>query len=335
MDQQIQYCAASDGVRLAYSIIGKGKPLVRTPHWFAHLEYDLKSPVMGHTILGLAINHSVLRYDARGVGLSQRDVAEISFEHWVSDLETVIDRAGFDRVILFGLSQGASQAIAYAAHHPERVSHLIIYGGFARGLLHRENPEKQKETVELGRAVVRGGWGSDQESYRQFFTSQFIPDGTREQQRSLNEMQRIAAAPEMAERFMTEIANINVVELLPRVTTPTLILHARGDLRCPFAEAQEIAATIRGAKLVPLETNNHLIMPDEPSNRVMFDAIADFLGEKRIRGALPGTTKLTQRLETKAKALEQNWFIKIVVVLAAITGCLIFLVELWKLWKPH
>lgn len=334
MDQQIQYCTTPDGVRLAYSTIGKGTPIVRTSHWFAHLEHDLKSPVTRHILLGLTHHHSLLRYDARGIGLSQRDVADISFQRWVADLETVVDRAGLDRFILLGLSQGAAQAIAYAARHPERVTHLIIFGGFARGALHRDTPEKHRQTLDLSRTLVREGWGSDQESYRQFFTSQFIPDGTTELHHSLNEMQRIAATPEMAERFMVENANTNVVDLLPTIKMPTLVLHTRGDIRQPLALGQEIAAAIPGAKFVPLESRNHLLTADEPANRVMFDAIADFLGEKRIR-TLPGTAGLTARLEKRAKALEQNWLIKIVIVIAAITGCFIFGLELWKLWKLH
>ena len=334
MDQQIQYCTTPDGVRLAYSTIGKGPAMVRTPHWFAHLEHDLKSPVSRHMVLGLAHHHSLLRYDPRGVGLSQRDVAEISFERWVSDLETVIDRAGLDRFVLVGLSQGVAQAIAYAARHPERLTHLILYGGYARGHVYRDNPEQQKKNLDLTRTLMREGWGGDQESHRQFFASQFIPDGTTELHHSLNEMMRVAATPEMAERFMTAIADTNVVDLLPTIKTPTLVLHARGDQRQPLALGQEIAAGIPGAKFVPLESRNHLLTADEPANRVMFDAIADFLGEKRIR-ALPGTAGLTERLEKKAKALEQNWFIKIVIVLAAVTGCFIFGLELWKLWKGH
>src|SRR5262245_27674262 len=156
MKQDIQYCIAPDGVRLAYSIIGKGSTIVRTPHWFAHLEHDLESPVFRHMLLGRAHQHSLLRYDARGIGLSQRDNMEISFDKWVSDLETIVDCAKLDRFILFGLSQGAAQAIAYAAHHPDRLTHLILYGGFTRGLLHRENGEKQKEALELACSHVRG-----------------------------------------------------------------------------------------------------------------------------------------------------------------------------------
>lgn len=217
MHQEIQYCTASDGVRLAYSKIGKGTPVVRTPHWFAHLEHDLKGPIYRHQILGLAHRHTLLRYDGRGIGLSQRQVADTSFNRLVEDLETVVDSAGLERFVLLGLSQSGAVAIAYASRHPERLTHLIIYGAFARGLLHRENPEKQKQTLELTRALVREGWGSDQDSYREFFTSQFCPDGAIEHHRWLNNVQRIAAASEVAERILCTNAGINVVDLLPTV----------------------------------------------------------------------------------------------------------------------
>lgn len=335
MEQQVQYCTAPDGVRLAYSIVGHGPPAVRTSHWFAHLEHDLTSPVMRHWVLGLAHRHSLLRYDARGIGLSQRDNVEISFDRWVSDLETVVDRAGLDKFILFGLSQGAAQAIVYAARHPERVSHLILYGGYARGLLRRDNPEKQKQTLELACALIRDGWGSNDESHRQFFTSQFIPDADKALQHSLNEMQRVAATPEMAERFMLANAEVDVRDYLPRIKTPTLVLHPTGDLRAPYSLGQEMAAGIAGAKFVPLETRNHLILGGEPAHHVMSDAIADFLGEKRLRGHLPGTASVSERLEHKAKALEGNWFIKFVLIFAAITGCLIFFEEIWKMLHGH
>ena len=334
MDQQIQYCTTPDGVRLAYSRIGKGTPILRTPHWFAHLDHDVKNQATKHVLLGLAHRHALVRYDPRGVGLSQRDIKNISFELWLSDLETVVNAAGLDRFILFGLSQGVAPAIAYASRHPERLSHLILYGGFARGLLHRDNPEKGKQAMELGCALIRDGWGNEEESHREFFTSQFIPDGTKEDHHALNELQRVACAPEIAERYFRTHCDYNVADLLATVTTPTLVMHSRGDIRVPFTLGQEIAAGIPGAKFVPLESRNHMLPASDPALRESFNAIADFLGEKRIR-TLPGTAGLTERLEKKAHALEQNWFIKIVIVLAAITGCFIFLLELWKLWKPH
>jgi pimeloyl-ACP methyl ester carboxylesterase len=330
MRQEIQYCTTSDGVRLAYSIIGKGSFLVRTPHWFAHLENDLSGPIYRPQILGLAHRHSLLRYDGRGLGLSQREVADISFDRVVEDLETVIDRAGLDRFALVGLSQGASVAITYASRHPERVSHLIIYGGFARGLLHMERPDQEKEKLETMCALIRQGWGSDQAAYREFFTSQFIVDGSAEDHRWLNDAQRAAATPEVAERILRMNAAIDVMDLLPKVRAPTLVTHCRGDMRVPFSLGQEIAANIPGAKFVALDSRNHLILSSEPANRQLFEAIAAFLGDPPLRGSLPGAATFSQRIENKIGALERNWAIKIVVILAAITGLILFFEEVWR-----
>lgn len=332
MHQEIKYCTMSDGVRLAYSTIGTGNgtPIVRTPHWFAHLEYDLKGPIYRHQILGLAHGHPLLRYDGRGIGLSQREVPEFSFDRLVKDLETVVDHAGLERFILVGLSQGAAVAIAYASRHPERLTHLIIYGGFARGLLHREEEEQQRRTLELSRTLVREGWGSNQVSYREFFTSQFIPDSSTEHHRWLNDIQRIAATPEVAERLLIMNADINVIGLLPTIHVPTLVMHCRDDQRVPFSLGQEIAAGIPGAKLVTLESRNHMILADEPANRQLFDAISLFLGDRRIR-VLPGTATFMERVERRVAAIERNWFIKVIVIIAALIGVAMFFPELLRL----
>ena len=333
MHQEIQYCTTPDGIRLAYSIIGKGTFLVRTPHWFAHLENDLNGPIFRHQLLGLAHRHSLLRYDGRGLGLSQRDVADISFERVINDLETVVDRAGFDRFALLGLSQGGAVAATYAARHPERVTHLIICGGFARGPLHLDQPDKQRQKLETMCALIREGWGSDQDAYREFFSSQFIVDGTIADHRWLNDAQRAAATPEVAERILRMNANINIVDLLPKVHVPTLILHCRGDMRVPFNLGLEFAANIPGAKFVPLDSRNHVILGNEPANRQLFDAITRFLGERPIRGPLPGTTTISERFEKRIGALEGNWLIKIIVILASITGVILFVEEVWRAFR--
>lgn len=331
--QQIQYCTTSDGVRLAYSVMGKGMPIVRAAHWLTHLEYDLKSPVWRHFVLGLAHRHTLVRYDARGEGLSQREVDEISFDKWLADLESVVDAAKLDRFILLGVSQGASVSIAYAVKHPERVSHLILHGGFARGFLLAEGSETSGRTLELTRAIVREGWGREEDTYRQWFTSQFIPEATIEQARWFNELERMSATPEVAERHLVASGNIDVASLLPQVRTPTLVTHARGDLRIRFWRGEELAARIPGAKFVPLEGKNHLFLANEPAHRAFFEAIAAFLGDPPPRGALPGSRTGRERLEDVIRSLEQNWLMKIVAILAAVTGLAIFFVELWKMWR--
>jgi pimeloyl-ACP methyl ester carboxylesterase len=334
MQHDIQFCTASDGVRLAYSTIGQGPPIVRASHWFTHIEHDLDSPLTRHMLLGLAQNHRVLRYDQRGQGLSQRDVEDISFERWVSDLETVVDAAGCDRFALAGFSQGAPISIAYAARHPDRVSHLILYGGYARGLLRRDgDPEKLRQSLELMRGLIIEGWGSEEESHRQFFTSQFMPDSTAEEQHAMNEMQRVSATPAAAERILTAAASIDVVDLLPKVRVPTLVLQLRGDLRVPFALGQEMAAGIPGAKFVSLEGRNHILLARFPEYRQFYNAVTTFLGDQPARGVLPGTASFPQRLETAIGNVERNWFIKLAVILAALTGVVIFFLEMWQLLK--
>jgi pimeloyl-ACP methyl ester carboxylesterase len=333
MHQEIQYCTTPDGVRLAYSVIGKGTPIVRTPHWFAHLEYDLQGPVYRHQILGLAHRHTLLRYDGRGIGLSQRNVTDLSFDRLVDDLETVVDSVGLESFALLGLSQGVAVAIAYATRRPERLIRLILYGGFARGLLHRDNLEKAKQTLELSRALVREGWGSDQDSYREFFTSQFFPDGTIDHHRWLNKVQRLTATPDVAERVMCTSASINVVDLLPKVAVPTLVMHARGDIRIPFSQGQEIAAGIPGAKFVPLEGRNHIILADEPANRQFFDAVASFLGDRRIRGTLPGTATFKERVQRIVVGIERNWLTKTIAILAAFAAATVSFVQLVRLLR--
>jgi pimeloyl-ACP methyl ester carboxylesterase len=331
MQQDIRYCTTPDGTRLAYALMGEGDPpIVRTSHWFAHLEHDLASPVFRHVLLDLARCHRLLRYDARGIGLSQRDNIEPSFTHFVDDLGTVIDAAGLDKVILFGLSQGGAQAIAYTARHPERVSHLILFGAYARGAFHRKNFEEEKKKIELACGLIRSGWGGQEESHRQFFTSQFIPDASKELQHSLNELQRVAATPEMAERFLMASTEADVSADLVQIKCPVLVLHSTRDLRVPFSMSQEIAAAVPDAKLVPLDSANHLIMPGEPAQRAMSDAVADFLGDPRARH-MPGTAGISERLEKKAKAIEQNWIIKFILIFAAISGCFIFFWEVWKM----
>jgi pimeloyl-ACP methyl ester carboxylesterase len=333
MDQQIQYCKAADGVRLAYSVIGEGTPIVRASHWLTNLEHDLDSPVWRHILLGLAKRHKLIRYDGRGTGLSQRDVKNISFDHWVSDLECIVDELALDRFVLLGISQGGPISIAYAARHPERISNLIIYGSYARGFLHRDGGEKQQQFVELNRTMIREGWGSDHDTYRQWFTSQFIPGATTEQARWFNDLARVSATGDVMERFIVELSKINVVDLLPSIKVPTLIFHSKDEVRVPIQLGQEIAAGIPGAKFVPLETQNHIFLPNEPAHRAFFNALASFLGERPFKGPLPGTDTIKERIENRIKSVEQNWLIKIIVILAAITGVFIFVEELWRAFR--
>jgi class 3 adenylate cyclase/pimeloyl-ACP methyl ester carboxylesterase len=275
LQQQVNFCRAPDGVRLAWAKVGEGPPLVKAANWMNHLEYDWQRPVWSHFLEALAANHTLIRYDARGNGLSDWDVDEISLDAWVSDLETVVDAAGVTRFPLLGISQGCAISIAYAVRHPKRVSHLILYGGFALGGLKRSPAEKEKR--EAMATLMRLGWGTDDSSFRQLFTLQFIPDGSKEQIDEFNEMQRRTTSPECAERYFRAVGEIDVRDLLPQVQAPTLVMHVRGDRMQPFEAGRQMAAGIPGARFVALPGQNHMFQPDEPASDRFFEELSLFL----------------------------------------------------------
>jgi class 3 adenylate cyclase/pimeloyl-ACP methyl ester carboxylesterase len=275
LTQEIKYCRAPDGVRLAYAIAGSGPTLVKTANWMNHLEYDWESPIWRHLLRGLAHAHTLIRYDARGNGMSDWDVDELSVDVWVSDLETVVDAAGIERFPLLGISQGCAVSVAYAVRHPERVSHLVLYGGFALGGKKRSPAEKEKRNAMM--TLMRLGWGADSPVFRQMFTGSFIPGATHEQQDFFNELQRRTTSPECAARYFDIAGDIDVSDLLARVTVPTLVMHARGDLIAPFEAGRQLAAGIPGAHFVALQGQNHLFLQDEPASERFFEEVKLFL----------------------------------------------------------
>ena len=270
--QEVHFCTASDGVRIAYALAGSGPPVVKTANWLNHLEYDWQSPIWSNLFRKLAGQHRLIRYDERGNGLSDRDVDDISFEAFVHDLESVVEAACLNRFALLGISQGCAVSIVYAIHHPERVSHLVLLGGFAHGRANRD-PEGFKTQLSL----VRQGWGRENPAFRQFFTSTFVPDGTPEQMQWWNDLQRITTSPENAVRIMQAISNVDVTDMLPQVTVPTLVLHSRNDAWIPFDEGRTLAAGIPGARFVALESRNHALLEGEPAWQKFLDETEAFL----------------------------------------------------------
>ena len=210
-------------------------------------------------------DHSLIRYDARGNGLSDRDVEDVSFEASVGDLETVVDAARLERFALLGISQGCAVAIAYAVRHPERITNLVLVGGYARGWAKRALSTTEKEQAAAMLTLMRLGWGQENPAFRQLFTSQFIPGGTKEQTDWFNELQRISTSPEDAVRNLIAHGDTDVSLLLAKVSVPTLVMHARDDARVPFDQGRRLAAGIPGARFVSLPSGNHLILEDEPA----------------------------------------------------------------------
>lgn len=278
MQQRIQFCEASDGVRIAYATAGAGPPLVKTANYLTHLEHEWEGAVWRHWLRGLAEHHTLIRYDERGSGLSDRTVADFSIDAWVRDLEAVVAAAGLERFPLLGISQGASVSVAYAVKHPERVTHLILYGGYARGRFHRGGGPEERLQAETMIDVIRVGWGRENPAFRQLFSTLLMPDGSDAQLGSLNELARVSADPGTAARMEHAFYDIDVTDLARRVEAPALVLHVRDDAAIPFAEGRELATLIPGARFVPLPGRNHILLEDEPAwNRFLAEVHA-FLG---------------------------------------------------------
>jgi pimeloyl-ACP methyl ester carboxylesterase/DNA-binding winged helix-turn-helix (wHTH) protein len=276
-EQEIRFCTTKDGVQLAYSRMGSGPPLVKTGNWMTHLEFDFETPIWRHLYHELSCDQTLIRYDARGNGLSDRDVEEESFETFVTDLEAVVDAAGLERFALFGISQGCAVSVGYAVRHPERVTHLILLGGFVVGRYKRARPDAEKEQDAAVLTLMRFGWGQENPAFRQLFTSRFIPGGTKEQTDWFNELERISISPEQAVRNYLVTGNFDVTRLLAQVSVPTLVMHARDDALVPFDQGRRLAAGIPGARFVPLASRNHLILEDESAFPRFLDEIRGFL----------------------------------------------------------
>jgi DNA-binding winged helix-turn-helix (wHTH) protein/alpha-beta hydrolase superfamily lysophospholipase len=275
--QAITFCQAPDRVHLAVATAGRGRPLVKTANWLNHLEFDWQSPVWAPLFTRLASRHLLVRYDERGTGLSDRDVPEFSFASFVSDLETVVDACGLSRFALFGISQGAPVAIAYAVRHPDRVSRLVLSGGFAKGWRKRGNAAEVAR-AEASITLIREGWGHDNPAARQMFTSLIVPEATQEEMRWFNDLERMSATADTAIRLLHVLGDIDVTDLLPHVTVPALVLHSRADARVPFEHGLSLAHSIRHARFLALESKNHLILAHEPAWRRYVDEIQEFLG---------------------------------------------------------
>ena len=272
-DPHIQYCRTPDGISLAWSRIGYGPPIVRSLGWFTNIELEWQNDIGRSFWRAFARNNEIIRYDARGIGMSQRDVDAVSLETRLTDLKTVIDASGHEKVALMGLSEGGTTAIAYAATYPERVSHLILWGSFLSGRRRDESDEQWQALVKL----IPSGWGSDSDAFRQIFTALFLPDGTAEHNRFFNEMQKASATAEIAVKTLTSVGQTDVRELAKQVKAPTLIMHRKGDLVVDKKEAHKLAQTIPGARLMLLEGANHWMWIQEDDTPQLIRTVADFV----------------------------------------------------------
>jgi len=278
MRQEIRFCTAPDGVRLAYATAGTGPPVVRIANWLTHLELDWESPVWRHWLEALAGDYTLLRYDLRGSGLSDRGVDDLSLDTWVEDLKTVVDAAGLERFPVIGLCQGGAIAVAFAARYPERVSSLVLYDSYVRGAYAEGAHPRMREDARALAHMIEVGWGRDVAAFREVFANLLMPGASPEQARELAELQRHAATPEDACRLWEAFHAIDVSDDATRVVVPTLVVHVLGDAMVPFEEGRRLAALIPKARFVPLEGTNHILLKSEPAWGRFLSELRAFLG---------------------------------------------------------
>jgi pimeloyl-ACP methyl ester carboxylesterase/DNA-binding CsgD family transcriptional regulator len=293
--QRIRFLRTPDGVQLAWAEAGAGPPLVKASNWLSHLEYEWESPVWRHWTRFFSDHFRFVRYDERGCGMSDWNVGDVSISHWVADLEAVADAALPQGTFsLFGVSQGVAMSIAYAVKHPERVSRLLLYGGYARGWALRDDPAGKRE-YEAIVALAAVGWGKDNPAFRQVFTSRFIPGATSQQMDWFNELCRRTSSPAIAAELLRERGNVDVRDLVTKVRTPTLVLHAREDAVVPVSYGRELAALIPRAEFVELDSKNHILLEDEPAWERFCGAVRDFMGIEHVETGEHTFASLTAR----------------------------------------
>jgi len=280
--QEVRFCTTRDRVQIAYGLSGAGPPVVRAAHWMSHLQFDWQSPVWQHWIDGLSERNTLVRYDERGNGLSDWEVADLSFEAMVADLESVVDASGLTRFTLLGVSQSCAVSVAYAVRHPERVSGLVLYGGYVKGWRKRGSPH-EIASREAFATLMREGWGQDNPAFRQLFASSYIPEADPDQIAWFDELQRRTVSPENAWRLQNSFGDIDVSPLLSEVVVPTLVLHARRDAAVPFESGRALATGIPGARFVELDSANHILVRNEPAFLRFLTEVRAFVSANEAR----------------------------------------------------
>ena len=293
--QRVRYLRTEDGVQLAWAEMGSGPILIKAANWLSDLEYELESPVWGHWFRFFGDHFRFLRWDERGCGMTDRDVDDLSFDRWLGDIEAVVAASGVDEPFaLLGISSGAATSIAYTARHPERVSRLILYGGYARGWARRGESEGER-VYNAMLELMRVGWGKENPVFRQVFTSRFIPGASEAQLGWYNELCRRTSTGDMAARLLEARSQVDVSDLLGKINVPTLVIHSRDDEVCPISEARHLAAGIPEAQFVELESRNHILLEDEPAWARFQEVVLDFMGLPETRGEDSAFARLTAR----------------------------------------
>jgi pimeloyl-ACP methyl ester carboxylesterase/DNA-binding CsgD family transcriptional regulator len=293
LHQDIAFCTSEDGTRIATAACGSGRVILRAAHWMSHVTYDLDSPIWRPWVEALSRYHRYVRYDPRGCGMSERHCADSSVGAWSRDIDAVAATIREDRFVLLGVSQGGALAIDFAVRHPERVSHLVLFNAYAQGGRARARNDAERLEAETLVNFVRIGWGRQNPAFCQFFTNLFIPGGTPEQHRWWGDLERETASPEVAAETLWQMQGLDVLHICPDICVPTLVLSSRGDARVPFEQGAKIAAAIPDARFVPLDSANHVLLPEEPAWAVFHTELAAFLGDDPGHALVPREAGLT------------------------------------------
>ncbi len=300
----LRFTRVASGARIAWAVSGRGPALVRAAHWMTHVEHDLQSPIWRPWLERLGRAVRLVRYDERGCGLSGPDMVPLGLHAALEELEAVVDASGLQPVALLGISGASAAVIAYAAKHPQRVSHLVIHGGYTHGLLHRQPTPEQLQLHEAMVQLMRHGWGLRDAAVQQFFTTTMVPDALPEQTQALNEQQRLSCDGERAAAILRARAGLDVRALLAQVQCPTLVLHSAGDAMVPVELGRELAAAIGGARFETLPSRNHIPLAGEPAFDRFCDAIAEFIGGPSRAFAPAFTPRETDLAELVARGLD-------------------------------
>jgi pimeloyl-ACP methyl ester carboxylesterase/DNA-binding CsgD family transcriptional regulator len=298
---ETRFCTSSDGVCLAYAIDGEGPPLVKAGNWMTHLDYERQSPVWRHWVTELSRRHTLIRYDERGCGLSDREFdGTPTLDTYVDDLRAVVQAAGLERFALIGLSGGGSTAIEYAAKHPDDVTQLVLYGTYARGRHRRAATDEEQSRLLI--ELTRVGWGGTVPAFRQVFSSIYIPSAGEEQKRWYDELQQASSSGEMAARLWQSRTDIDISETARRITQPALVLHGRADRAVPYEEGRRLASLLPNARFVTLESDNHILQEGEPAWEAFLSEVRAFLGDHE--GAPIAPYDLAELSEREREVLE-------------------------------
>jgi pimeloyl-ACP methyl ester carboxylesterase/DNA-binding CsgD family transcriptional regulator len=307
--QRIHFCTASDGVRIAYARSGDGPPLVKTAGWLTHLENEWETPVWHHWLTELSSRNTLIRYDPRGSGLSDREVDTVDLDSWVRDLEAVVDAAGLERFPLLGNCQGGPVAVAYAARHPERVTRLIVLGSYVRGAFAGPADSRHFAEAQALERLIEVGWGHDVPAFRQVFSSLLMPGAPLDRINVMTELERVSTSARTAARFWHAFHSFDVTNEITQVKAESLVMHARGDAMVPFEEGRRVASLLPGARLVTLESRNHVLQENEPAWHQFVEELHRFLQEDDA-GQNNGLGQLTRReqevLELVAQGLNND-----------------------------